>query len=225
MSDEHRDDEQDKDEHDKSEQDKDEQDKAPEEHWEERLAVPVLLAALVSVPAVFLTLLDDPYGTVGTYVNWLAGAVLVGETVVLFYVSRNKRQWIRKHVWLIALTVVVIVGVVFAIGPVQLLRLVRVFGALRLVRAGRIVKAGRILRRRLGLSGFWASVPAIAASLLVAAFVGVVLADPTSQTRTLVENWVGPQGVVIAAIVAGVLLAAATFVVIRQQQDNRTDAT
>ena len=192
----------------------------PEEHWERRLAVPVLLAALVSVPAVFLTLLDDPYDTVGTYVNWAAGAVLVGETLVLFVVSRDKWAWVRRHLWLIGLTVAVVVGVVLAIGPVQLLRLLRVFGALRILRAGRIVKAGRIMRQRMGLSGFWAQAPAVAASLLVAAFVAVVLADPTSRTRTLVEDWFGPAGVVVAAVVAGLLLAVATFVVIRQQQDD-----
>ncbi len=198
----------------------DEQSKDPEAHWEERLAVPVLLAALVSVPAVFLTLLDDPYETVGTYVNWLAGAVLVGETVVLFVVSRDKRRWVRQHAWLIGLTVVVVVGVVLAIGPVQLLRLLRVVGALRILRAGRIVKAGRLMRRRMGLSGFWATAPAIAASLLVAVFVAVALADPTSRTRNLLEGWVGEQGVVVASVVAGVLLAVATFVVIRQQQED-----
>jgi len=38
----------------------------PEDHWEERLALPVIIAALASVPAVFLTLLDSPYETVGS---------------------------------------------------------------------------------------------------------------------------------------------------------------
>jgi CsoR family transcriptional regulator, copper-sensing transcriptional repressor len=195
-----------------------EQGRDPEERWEDRLAVPVLLAALVSVPAVFLTLLDDPYETVGTWVNWLTGAVLVGETLVLFSVSRDKRRWVRRNAWLIMLTVVVVVGVVLAVGPVQLLRLLRVFGALRILRAGRIIKAGRILRQRAGLSGFWATVPAVAASLLVAVFVAIALTDPTSQTRNLLESWVGEQGVVVASVVAGLALAAATFVVIRQQQ-------
>jgi CsoR family transcriptional regulator, copper-sensing transcriptional repressor len=198
----------------------DEQGKDPEERWQERLALPVLLAALVSVPAVFLTLLDDPYETAGTVVNWLTGAVLVGETVVLFVVSQDKRRWIRKHLWLILLTLVVIVGVVLAVGPVQLLRLLRVFGALRFLRAGRIVKAGRIMRERMGWTGRWAAVPPILASLLVAVFVAVALADPTSSTRNLLEDWVGESGVVVAAVVAGLVLAAATFVVIRQQQED-----
>lgn len=194
-----------------------------EQHWEERLALPVLVAALASVPAVFLTLLDQPYETVGQVTNWATGAVLVAETVVLFAVSEDKRDWLRRHRWLVLLTVVVIVGVVLAIGPVQLLRLLRVVGALRLVRAGRIVKAGRILRERAGLSGRWAQLPTIAASLLVAAFVAVVLSDPTSRTRELMDDVLGRTGGTVAAVVAGVLLAGATFVVMRQRRRDEAE--
>jgi CsoR family transcriptional regulator, copper-sensing transcriptional repressor len=195
----------------------------PEEHWEQRLALPVILAALASVPAVFLTLLDSPYDTVGNVVNWLSGAVLVAETVVLFAVSRDKREWIRRHKWLLLLTVAVIFGVVFAIGPVQLLRLLRVFGALRLVRAGRIVKAARIMRDKFGLTGQWSKVAYAAAALLVAAFVGVVLADPTSRSRELLDRWLGGTSQVVLSVLAGAVLAVATFVVVRRQQRNRSD--
>jgi CsoR family transcriptional regulator, copper-sensing transcriptional repressor len=193
-----------------------------EEHWEQRLALPVIIAALASVPAVFLTLLDSPYETVGNVVNWLSGAVLVAETVVLFAVSRDKRDWIRRHKWLLLLTVVIILGVVFAIGPVQLLRLLRVVGALRLVRAGRIVKAARIMRDKLGLSGQWSKVAYAAAALLVAAFVGVVLADPTSRSRKLLDEWLGGTSQVVLSVLAGAVLAVATFVVVRRQQRNRS---
>ncbi len=193
-----------------------------EQQWEERLAVPVLVAALASVPAVFLTLLDSPYATVGNVVNWASGAVLVAETVVLFAVSADKRRWIVEHIWLVLLTVIVVLAVVLAVGPAQLLRLLRVVGALRIVRAGRIVKAAGILRERAGLTGRWSRLPAVAAALLVAAFVGVVLADPTSRTRELLDQWVGGAGTVILAVVAGALLAGATFVVMRQRNRDRS---
>jgi CsoR family transcriptional regulator, copper-sensing transcriptional repressor len=195
----------------------------PEDHWEERLALPVIIAALASVPAVFLTLLDSPYETVGNVVNWLSGAVLVAETAVLFAVSRDKWEWIRRHKWLLLLTVGVILGVVLAIGPVQLLRLLRVVGALRLVRAGRIVKAARIMRDRLGLTGQWSKVSSAAAALLVAAFVGVVLADPTSRSRRLLDQSLSGTSQVVLSVLAGAVLAVATFVVVRRQQRNRTD--
>ncbi len=194
----------------------------PEEHWEQRLALPVLIAALASVPAVFLTLLESPYDTVGSVVNWLSGAVLVAEAVVLFAVSRDKRGWVRKHKGLLLLTAGVILGIVLAIGPVQVLRLLRVVGALRLVRAGRIVKAGRIMRDRLRLTGPWSKVPSVIATLLVAAFVAVVLADPTSRSRELLERWVGDTWQVVLSVVAGALLAVATFFVVRRQQNDRS---
>lgn len=195
----------------------------PEEHWEERLALPVIIAALASVPAVFLTLLDSPYETVGHVVNWLSGGVLVAETVVLFAVSRDRWDWIKRHRWLLLLTVAVIVGVVLAVGPVQLLRLLRVVGALRLLRAGRIVKAARITRDRLGLTGPWARVSSVVAALLVAAFVGVVLADPTSRSRRLLDQWLSGTSQVVLSVVAGAVLAVATFVVMRRQQRNRSE--
>lgn len=197
-----------------------------ERRWEERFAVPVLVAALASVPAVFLTLLDDPAETIGNIVNWATGAVLVAETVVLFAVSESKRSWLSKHLGLVLLTVGVVVAVALAVGPVQLLRLLRVFGALRIIRAGRIVKAARILRARAGLTGPWTKVASVAAGVLVAAFVAVVLADPTSRSRQLLEQWTGElDGGVLAALalVAGLLLAAATYVVMRQRQAERRD--
>lgn len=190
----------------------------PEEHWEERLALPVIIAALASVPAIFLTLLDAPYETVGNAVNWLSGAVLVAETVVLFAVSRDKADWVRRHKWLLLLTVVVILGVALAIGPVQLLRLLRVVGALRLVRAGRILKAARIARDKLGLTGRWSKVSSVGAALLVAVFVGAVLADPTSRSRQLMDEWLGGTSQVVLSVVAGLVLAVATFLVVRRQQ-------
>ena len=188
---------------------------ARQERWEDRLAWPVLIAALASVPAVFLTLLGDPLSTWGVVASAVAGVVLMAEPVVLFAVSPDKRTWLRRNWWLVLLAVLIVLSVVFALGPFQVFRLLRAIGALRMIRVGRIVKAGRILGRRNSTSpSRW---PAVAASVLVAVFVAAVLADPTSTSRGLLaellpEGWMAP-----IAVLAGLVLAGATFVVVRSR--------
>lgn len=189
------------------------------ERWEQRLAWPVLIAALASVPAVFLTLLDGTAEVAGNVVNWVSGAVLVAETVVLAALSRDKHAWVREHRALIVLTLVLVPAVVLAVGPVQLLRLVRVVGALRFLRARRIFRAASTLRDRAGLTGWTSKVLSVVAAVLVAAFVAVVLADPSSRSRQLAEQGLerlGGSGLYVAAVLlAGALLAGATWVAAR----------
>lgn len=186
----------------------------------ERLAVPVLIAALASVPAVFLTLFDGTAAAVGNGLNALSGGVLIAETVVLFAVSEDRVAWLRRHRWLVALAVVMVPAVVFAVGPVQLLRLVRLAGALRIVRVGRIVKAGRILRERAGLDEIWQRVIGWGISLLVAGFVAMVLIDPTSQSRQVLSGAWERVGVV-GVLLAGGILATATWVVFTARQEKQ----
>jgi hypothetical protein len=166
----------------------------------------------------FLTVMEGTLGTAGHVVDIVSGAVLVAETVILLVVAENKRAWIRGHLGLIALTVAVAVSVAFALGPVQILRLVRTVGALRILRAGRIVKAARSLGTRHGSTGWLAQALAVGAGLLVAVFVGVVLADPTSRSRDLLTAVLGDIGtpvVVALSGVAGVVLGVATYLLAR----------
>lgn len=183
-----------------------------EQRWQKRLAVPVLVAALVSIPAVFLTFLAEPWSDAGRVINLLSGLVLVGETLILLVVTPDKLAWFKRHLWLVALTVLVILGVVFALGPVQLFRLIRLIGALRILRTGRIIKAGRLLARR--STSAWNKVAAVGISVLVAIFVAATLADPSSTVRGLLHDVlpfsIGP----IAIVVSGLVLAGATFFVL-----------
>lgn len=179
---------------------------------QERLAVPVLVAALASIPAVFLTLFDDPARTAGAVLNTLSGAVLVAEVVVLFAVSERKWAWLKRNRALVGMAGLVVPAVVFAVGPVQLLRLVKVVGALRIIRVGRILKAGRVVRERAGLGERWQKVVGFGVSVLVAVFVAVVLSDPTSHSRQMLDGalgWLGITGVILAGAVLGI----ATYVV------------
>jgi CsoR family transcriptional regulator, copper-sensing transcriptional repressor len=197
---------------------------------QQRLAVPVLIAALASIPAIFLTLLDDPWSTIGTGVNSVSGGVLVLETVVLLTLTEDRRAWLRRNWLLVVVTIIIIPAVIFAIGPAQLLRLlpvmrvlgvVRFVGALRILRVKRILKAGRILRERYGMDRGWERAITVGISLLCAAFVAVVLADPTSTSGEYARRALDAVGLpgAIAAVIAGGIIAAATYVVARDRGD------
>lgn len=181
---------------------------------EERLAIPVLVAALASIPATFLTTLEGRAEQAGHLINYLSLAVLAGESIVPFLVAHHRKRWLADHWFVVAVTAISIPAVILAAGPAQVLRLVRFVGALRIIRVRRILRAGRILRQRSGHTGWQWKLLSITVSLLAAAFVAIVLSDPTSQTRQLVEGALGRFGLP-AIILAGALVAAATFLVLR----------
>lgn len=188
--------------------------------WERRLAVPVIFAAAVAVPAVFLTIFGGGRtALVGTLLNWASLAVLTAEAAVLFLLTGDRLAWVRRHRWTLAITAVAIPAVIFALAPVQalrlVLRLVQFFGALRVLRAGRIIKAGRVLARRSGWTGPWRYAPILLGSVVAAVFVAIILADPTSTTRRLLDEHVSDRVTIALALLAGAILAAATFVVLR----------
>lgn len=192
---------------------------ARQQRVEQAIALPVLIAALASVPAVFLTLFDGRLAQTGGILNGVSGAVLIAEAVVLFAVAPNKRTWLSENRWLVVLAVAVLIAVVFAIGPVQLLRLLRVVGALRIIRVKRIFKAGAIVQERYAADQRWQRVTTSLVTILCAAFVALVLADPTSQSRLWAETaygWLGPVG----AVLAGIVLAGATFIVARRRRSD-----
>lgn len=188
--------------------------------WEQRLALPVVVAALASVPAVFLTLAGGPLATVGEIVHWASGAVLVAETAVLLALSSDRLGWLRRNRALVGFTVVVIPVTVLALGPLQVLRLVYTVGTLRLIRARRIVRATMVLHRRFGPDGPWANAFAIGAGVLAAVFAAVTLVDPSSRSRLLLEQWLGwtGGGRAIAVCLAGAVVFGATWVAMRNRR-------
>lgn len=184
----------------------------------ERFTVPVILAAVAAVPAMFLTALEGRPAQVGTVVNYASLAVLTAEAVVLFALAGDRRGWLREHGLLVGVAVATVPAVVFAVGPVQVLRLVRFVGALRVLRVRRILRAGRILRTRAGVTGRVSTVIAVGATVLAAIFVALVLADPTSDTRQLVDGTMQRFGL-LPTVLAGSLLAVATGVIWRARRD------
>lgn len=155
------------------------------ERLAEALRVPVLIAAVASVPAVFLSPLDGPVGVVGTLMNWLSMLVLAGESALLFVQSSDRLRWLRRHWWLVLIAVATVPAVIFAVGPVQVLRLVRVVAALQVLKVRRLVRSARIIvRRGVRFTRLRALLSAVIA-LLAFVLVGLVVFDPDSTVRQL----------------------------------------
>ncbi|QOR70176.1 hypothetical protein IM660_16405 [Ruania alkalisoli] len=184
-----------------------------QEKWARRFTVPVLVAALAAVPALFLTLLPDPWLTAGLVVNVLSGAVLTAETLVLFAVSADKRAWLRRQWWLVLLTVLILISVVLALGPVQILRLVRVVAALRVLGVRRILRSGQVLVNR--VDRIRPILPRGIAAGLVLVFSTVVLVDPNSPSRQLLADLLPAGSGATIAVIGGLGLAVATWIVLR----------
>lgn len=189
-----------------------------EERWETWLVWPVLVAALVSVPAVFLTLLDEPFEMIGHIGLWATSVVLIVETVVFFLVSPKKVEWLRRNWWLVVLTILVIIAVIFSIGPMQILRLLRSVGALRVLRAKQVAKAGHSLQKA-SSSRWWRRLGTLLATVVVATFVVVALIDPESPARSFLDNLVGEEWAIATAIGAGLVLMGTTYFLIRPSGD------
>lgn len=189
---------------------------------EERLAIPVILAAAVSVPAVFLTAMTEgTSAAIGTALNWASLAMLTAESVLLFILTGHRIAWLWRHKWTLAILAVAVPAVIFVVAPAQALRMVarivQFVGAVRVLRAGRIVKAGRVLARRIGWTGQWRYLPILAGSVIAAVFVGIVLSDPSSTTRDLIDDLPGELQVTLV-LLAAATLAVATFIVVRYRR-------
>lgn len=194
-----------------------------QEKWETRLAWPVVIAAVVSVPAVFLTLLDEPFEMIGHIGLWLATAVLVVETLVLFLVSPEKIAWIRRNWWLIGLTIATILAVIFSIGPMQLFRVLRSVGALRVLRAKQVAKAGESLGKK-GQSRWRQMLGKVLATVVVGAFVVIALVDPDSEARSFLEDFVGEEGAIAASIGAGLVTMIGMYFLVRTPKAEEQEA-
>lgn len=188
----------------------DEQDRADE--FERKLTVPVLIAALASIPAVFLTRAGGAAAAIGTVLNWASVAVLIGESVGLLWLEGSVRRWLQRYRWQLLVVAAAVPAVVFVIGPLQVLRLVLLLGGFHILRARRIVNAGRVVVERLGLGQRRARWVLAVVVVLAGAFSLIVLADPESRSRHVVDWFVervGVPGTVLAGVaVAGVIYAA-----------------
>jgi voltage-gated potassium channel len=113
--------------------------------WQHRFEWPMIVAALLVIPLIAIEESDlgQPWGAVGTVLNWTTWGAFLAELVVMLAVVPSKRSWLRQHPLDL---VVVVLTPPFAPAAMQA---GRVFRLLRLLRLVRVFD----LRRMLSLEG------------------------------------------------------------------------
>lgn len=116
------------------------------ERIERRLEGPLLVAALLTVPAIAIeqSSVGEPWDTLAVVLNWTIWTAFVAEVVIMLRVVPDRRRWLRDH----PLDLVIVV-----LTPPFLpasLQAARVFRLLRLVR---LLKAATLARRLFSTEG------------------------------------------------------------------------
>lgn len=199
---------------------------------EERFSLPVIVAAIASIPAVFLSMMDGAAQVAGNVINYVTLAVFAAEFLTLLWAAEDKRRWVREHKFVILVLLAAIPAVILFVGAVQALRLghlitrflagithflgsathamagaTRFLTGLKIARLRQLFRAFRKLRERTGLRGWrWTAVRSAFAVLGLTAL-GMVLADRESATRQFLDDFVGAYGV--AGLVGSGLVVAA----------------
>jgi voltage-gated potassium channel len=109
---------------------------------EDRLALPMLVAALLVVPAIAIESsdVDQPWDTIAVVINWATWLAFLAEALLMLSVVDNRRRWLRDHPLEVA---IVLVTPPFLPASLQAARAFRLLRLLPLLRAG--VLARRLL--------------------------------------------------------------------------------
>jgi hypothetical protein len=123
--------------------------------WEARLRRPVMAAALLALPTVFLyfSKLEGWVAILAVSLAWSIWIVFVTEAVIMLTVVRDRWAWIRGHLFGIAIIVATfpalthILEGLLAARAVSSLQAARVLQVLYLAKAGKLIKSALILRK------------------------------------------------------------------------------
>lgn len=113
---------------------------------ERRLEGPLLVAALLTIPAIAIeqSNVGEPWDTIAVVLNWTIWTAFVAEVVVMLTVVPDKGRWLRDHPLDLA---IVLLTPPFLPASLQA---ARVFRLLRLVR---LLRAATLARRLLSTEG------------------------------------------------------------------------
>jgi len=148
--------------------------------WEERLRKPVLAAALLALPTVFLYFSDLKgwLAVLAVSMAWGIWIVFVVEAVIMLAVVADRRAWVRGHLFSLAIIVATfpaltsILEGLLAARALSSLQATRVLQVLYLAKAGKLIKSTLILRKGGTLSRH-PLVTSVTALLLAVVLVGI----------------------------------------------------
>lgn len=104
-----------------------------------RLEWPLLVAALLTIPAIAIEQSDlgQPWDGIAVILNWLIWLAFLGEALLMLSVVDDRRQWLRDHPLEVA---IVVLTPPFLPAALQAARVFRLLRLLRLLRAALLVR-------------------------------------------------------------------------------------
>lgn len=123
--------------------------------WEARLRRPVMAAALLALPTVFLyfSKLEGWVAILAVTLAWSIWIVFVTEAAIMLTVVADRRAWVRGHVFGLAIVIATfpaltqILEGLLAARALSTLQGTRVLQVLYLAKAGKLIKSALILRK------------------------------------------------------------------------------
>lgn len=124
--------------------------------WEQRLHLPVLAAAWVALPTVFLYFCDfnTTWEAVAVVLSWAIWIVFLAEAVIMLTVVADRRAWIRGHLFGLAILIATlpllthVLEALLAARALSALQGVRVLQVLYLAKAAKLLKSMHVLHRK-----------------------------------------------------------------------------
>jgi voltage-gated potassium channel len=106
---------------------------------ERRLELPLLVAALLTIPALAVEQAGarEPWHTIAVVLNWSIWAAFLAEVVLMLRVEENRALWLRQHPLDVA---IVLLTPPFLPASLQAARVFRLLRLLRLLRAASLVR-------------------------------------------------------------------------------------
>jgi voltage-gated potassium channel len=178
---------------------------------------PLLVAAVLSIPATILqsTRVSEPWGTLGTTLNWAIWIAFLSELVVMLAITPNRGRYLLTHPLDAAIVVLTPPFLLSAVQGVRMLRFLRVFRLLRLAPLARVVFSLEGVKATAGL----ALLTAIAGGGGFAAEESISFGNGVYwaiSTMTTVGSDIRPEtteGKIIAVIVSLIGIGTATLVI------------